>query len=195
MGFVSLALSVIAFLCAGLGFLTAPIPWLGLFFSLAAPTLAVVGAVLGGRAMSAQKRAGQPADLAKLGVILNCIAFVPALLVALTCGVCNALFSSGDVKMQRNVDFRMGQGAGSRSDGGVPSLPPPSKAPAADPQAKPKPDGGSSNAPPALPTQPAQPSPPAQPGEQPTSPDAVPQPAPSMPPPPLPAGPRSGKKP
>jgi hypothetical protein len=170
MALVSILLSVVALLCTAIGFFTTPIPVLGTLFSFGAAALAILGVVLGGRAVSAAKRQGTTNDTARIGVVLNALALVPALLVALTCGVCNALFSSGNVQLQRDFQFNMGAGD---PDAGPNALPPPQHAPPAEPGAPPTPDQ-----PPGTPAQPGTP-PPGAPPQQPSS----------LPPPPLPAGP------
>lgn len=189
MGLLSILLSGLAMVCAGIGVLTTPFPVLGLIFAFGAPALAVAGVMLGGSAMSKAKRAGQTNETAKIGVILNAIAFVPSLLVALTCGVCNALFSTGNVQVQR--DIRFGSPFGS-ADGGVRALPPPQRS------AKPDPDGTDSpaegdpgaNEPPPPDQRPANDPPPPsglQPAER--QPGQAPPPGQTLPPPPLPPGP------
>lgn len=170
MALVSILLSVVALLCTAIGFFTTPIPVLGTLFSFGAAALALLGVVLGGRAVSAAKRQGTANDTARIGVVLNALALVPALLVALTCGVCNALFSSGNVQLQRDFQFNMG---GYGPDAGPNALPPPAHPEPSDPSAPPQP--------PPSPGSPAQPAPP-QPGAPPQQPSA-------LPPPPLPAGP------
>jgi hypothetical protein len=189
MGLLSILLSGLAIVCAGIGVLTTPFPVLGLIFAFGAPALAVAGVMLGGSAMSKAKRAGQTNETAKIGVILNAIAFVPSLLVALTCGVCNALFSSGNVQVQRDFQFNGGTW---EPDAGPNALPP-----------LPRQQGQAPGEPlPGAPAQPGAPAPgaPYEPGGQAPQPSAPPQPgadgpqqiAPSpstLPPPPLPAGP------
>lgn len=162
MALVSILLSVVALVCTAIGFFTTPIPVLGALFSFGGAAIAVLGVVLAGRAVSAAKRQGTPNDTARIGVVLNALALVPALLVALTCGVCNALFSSGNVQLQR--DFQFGPGFFD-PDAGPGALPPPARAAPADPSAPPASEPG--------------------PGE----PDESPQKPSSLPPPPLPAGP------
>jgi hypothetical protein len=176
MALVSILLSVVALLCTAIGFFTTPIPVLGTLFSFGAAALALLGVVLGGRGVSAAKRLGRPNDAARIGVVLNALALVPALLVALTCGVCNALFSSGNVQLQRDFQFNLGQGAG--PDGGLRGFPPP-------PRAEPEPAEPGAPVPP--PGDPAQP--PAGDPAQPPAPSVPPPPSSNLPPPPLPAGP------
>lgn len=200
MGLLSILLSGLAIVCAGIGVLTTPFPVLGLIFAFGAPALAVAGVMLGGSAMSKAKRVGQTDETAKIGVILNAIAFVPSLLVALTCGVCNALFSSGNMQVQR--DIRFGSPLGS-ADAGVRALPPPQRSAKPDPNgtgepAEADPSADDPNRPRAEPTPqdqrpgPGQPPPSGlQPGERQPPEGQSPPPGHSLPPPPLPPGPGS----
>ncbi len=173
MGLLSILLSALAVVCAGIGVLTTPLPKVGLIFAFGAPLLAIAGVMVGGSAMSKAKRTGQPSETGKIGAILSAIAFVPSVLVALTCGVCNAFFSTSDLQVQRN--FRFGRDPFVQ-DGGVVGLPPPQRAPSGAAGAEGPAEPGSD---------PSQP-----PGDQPqpprTPPDAPPS---SLPPPPLPPGP------
>lgn len=170
MALVSILLSVVALLCTAIGFFTTPIPVLGTLFSFGAAAIALLGVMLGGRAVSAAKRLGTSNDTARIGVILNALALVPALLVALTCGVCNALFSTGNVQLQRDFQFNLGLDG---PDAGLSALPPPQHAEPPEPGAPPPPE-----TPPGTPAQPGNP-PPTAPPQEPSS----------LPPPPLPAGP------
>jgi hypothetical protein len=162
MAIVSILLAVVAFVGTLIGFLTTPIPVVGVVFSFGAAAVALGGIILGGRAISAAKLRGMPNDVGRIAVVLNILAFIPALLVAITCGVCNALMSTGNMQVQRDLNF--GVGPGFFSDGGVPGMPPPPRAPARQDPSKPR-----------------QPDPPNQPEPS--------QPA-RLPPPPLPPGPR-----
>lgn len=175
MALVSILLSVVALICTAIGFFTTPIPVVGTLFSFGAAAVALLGVVLGGRGVSAARRLGRPNDAARIGVVLNALALVPALLVALTCGLCNALFSSGNVQLQRDFQFNLGQGLG--PDGGPGGFPPP-------PRAEPEPANPGAPLPPAEPQ-----GQPAQPGQPPAKPGAPPPPSSTLPPPPLPAGP------
>ncbi len=106
----SILLAIVAFACTGIGVVTTPIRGVGELFSFGAPVLALTGCVLGGVAMSRAKRTGAPTDMARAGVILSVIAFLPAVLVALVCGTCNALFTHGDVHVQKDLRFGVNQG-------------------------------------------------------------------------------------
>jgi hypothetical protein len=184
MALVSILLSVVALLCTAVGFFTTPIPVVGTLFSFGAAATAIVGIVLGGRAITAAKQLGRPSDTGRIGVVLNALALVPALLVALTCGVCNALFSSGNVQLQRDFQFNVGQGWA--PDAGPNALPPPQRLPGSAPEGEPN-EPNAPNKPGSSPSAPQDPSaPPQQPSDQP---GANPAPANNMPPPPLPAGP------
>jgi hypothetical protein len=109
MALLSIVLSVVALVCTLIGFLTTPIPVLGMVFSFGAAAIALGGIMLGGRSISDAKRRGVPNDAGRVAVVLNIIAFVPALLVAITCGLCNALFSSGNVQVNKNFHFDVDQ--------------------------------------------------------------------------------------
>jgi hypothetical protein len=183
MALVSILLAVLAFGCTVIGFLTTPIPVVGVVFSFGAAAIALAGIMLGGRATSAAKTRGLPTDAARIAVVLNVLAFVPALSVAFTCGVCNAVMSTGNVHVQKGVDFGFGPKAwpGLDSDAGAAALPPPERARDASSQA---PDPGSGTQEPRKPREPAR----RQPAAPPSAPNA-PGSAPSLPPPPLPPGP------
>lgn len=97
-------LSFVAFACMGLGLLLTVVPIWGAVFAFGAPALALVGVVLGGLAMSDASKRGQPTGFPLTAVIMNVMAFLPALVVALTCGVCNAFVSAGGLQ-QQNVQW------------------------------------------------------------------------------------------
>ena len=165
----SILLAVLAFVAAVIGFLTTPIPVVGLLFSFGAAGLALVGMMLGGRAVSKARRSLGSTDAARVAVVLNTMALVPAGLVAMSCGVCNAVISTGEVDFQRS--FGVSWGTGTAADAGSGALPIPDRAPtSAEPDS---PD-----------------SPPAPPPSEPAPAEAPPPPS-QMPPPPLPAGPRN----
>jgi hypothetical protein len=158
----ALLLAVACFFATGLGVVLAFVPVAGAVFAFGAPVLALLGVILGGLDLSRARREGKPRDTVVLGTVLSALGFFPALLTALTCGVCNALVTSGPIEVRRGMHFRVGQGA--IVDGGVAPgwpLPPPPSAPDPDHAA---------------------------PAPAPSGPD---RPAPSngLPPPPLPAGP------
>lgn len=94
MAAVSVLLAFVAFVSLGLGLVFTPVPIWGAVFSFGAPVVALVGIVVSGLAMSAAQKRGQPSGFALAGVIMNVLAFLPALVVALTCGVCNALVTT-----------------------------------------------------------------------------------------------------
>jgi hypothetical protein len=134
MAAASIVLGVLAVVFIGLGVLATPIPVLGTVLSFTAPALALAAVVTGGVAMSRAKREGRSAEGATAGVVVGALAFVPALMVALTCGVCNALCSASTLQ-GGPVRVRLGGGFG--PDSGVPfALPPP---PGAKPPASPEP--------------------------------------------------------
>lgn len=158
-------LSFVAFVCMGLGLLLTVVPIWGAVFAFGAPTLALVGIVLGGLAMSDASRRGQPTGFPLTAVIMNVLAFLPALVVALTCGVCNAFVSAGGLQ-QQNVQWVMPsnlQPAPSAADAGAPPPPFVERDAATSDRAATR-DGG-------------------------VAPSPAPSPAPALPPPPLAPGP------
>lgn len=91
---VSFLLAFAAFVSLVLGLLLTPVPIWGAVFSFGAPMLALSGIVIAGMKMSEATKRAQPSGVALTSVILNVLAFLPALVVAMTCGVCNACVSS-----------------------------------------------------------------------------------------------------
>jgi hypothetical protein len=90
MGIGAIVLGVFAFVCMAGGALLAWVPFLGTMLSFLAPVLALGGIILGGVAYSrARSGGGESEGLAIGGLVTSVIAFVPAVLVALTCGLCN----------------------------------------------------------------------------------------------------------
>jgi len=132
MAALSIVLGVLSLACVALGVLFTPVPLMGAAFSFGAPALAIAGIVVGGIAMSRAKRSvalaapqGLPnagpsapaqapnpgsSGVALTGVIVSALALLPALLTALTCGVCNAVFSTGQFQTQRNFQFNLQRG-------------------------------------------------------------------------------------
>jgi hypothetical protein len=124
MAALSILLGVLSLACVALGVLTTPIPVLGALFSFAAPLVAIAGIVVGGLAMSRSQQAaarpvtpGEPAPAAAPtrrvglpGVIVSAVALLPALLTAMTCGVCNALCSTGQIQTRRDFNFDIQRG-------------------------------------------------------------------------------------
>lgn len=94
MGIVSILLCVFAVLFMAIGLITAWLPVVGFVFAFGSPALALLGVILGGAAMSKAKRMGLESSAGLVGVILNALIFFPSLLLAFTCGVCNACVSS-----------------------------------------------------------------------------------------------------
>jgi hypothetical protein len=123
---LSILLGVLSLACVALGVLATPIPVLGALFSFAAPLLAIAGIIVGGLAMSRSQQAGPPVTpgapapaaaprrVGLPGVIVSAVALLPALLTAMTCGVCNAFFSTGQIQTRRDFKFDI-----------QPGLPPP----------------------------------------------------------------------
>jgi hypothetical protein len=127
----SLALAVVSFVCIVLGVVLAPMPGVGALFAFGAPALALAGIVIGGKAMSRDKQRGASPGFAQAGVFASTIAFVPALLTAMTCGVCNALCAGGEFSAQRHFDVQFGNAqppsAGAAGAGSAEPPPPPAQ--------------------------------------------------------------------
>lgn len=122
MGVGSIIVGIAAFLFMFGGFLTSVIPFLGTVLSFGAPLLAIAGIVLGGLGLSRAKRDGQPTGAPTAGLIVNIIALIPALLIALTCGLCNACITAGAMSPQQGDPWWMDGGASPFAP--VPSSPP-----------------------------------------------------------------------
>jgi len=90
MALLAVLLAFVAFVGLGLGLVFTLMPVWGLVFSFGAPVVALLGIVLGGLAMSAANKRGESSGFALASVIMNVLAFLPALVVAMTCGLCNA---------------------------------------------------------------------------------------------------------
>lgn len=172
-------LSFVAFVCMGVGLLLTVVPIWGAVFSFGAPALAMIGMIMGGRAMSEANKAGQPSGFALASVIMNALAFLPAMVVAMTCGVCNACVSAGGLQQgsTQQIQWMLPQ-QGLRPhfrDAGAP--PPPFRD---EPEPSPSPpDAAEPHDSPA--TKPADPPEPAAPNR--------PAPRSTLPPPPLAPGP------
>lgn len=201
MGLGSILLGVFALVFMFAGFVFTPIPFLGTMLSFLAPVLAIAGIVLGGVALSRARESGESEGLAIGGLVVNIVAFVPAMLVAVTCGLCNTVCTGLALTPPSDPNaspwYRRDAGPspfdGLFPDAGVPhaapnapppAFPPPAIAPA--PQAAPAPTQP-------VPTQPVpapQPLPEPQGSAGQPSPPPPSPPAPgALPPPPLPAGP------
>lgn len=90
MAVVSVLLAFVAFVGTAFGLVFTLMPIWGSVFSFGAPVLALIGIVVGGLAMSAANKRGQSSGFALSAVVMNVLAFLPALVVAMTCGLCNA---------------------------------------------------------------------------------------------------------
>jgi len=78
------------------------VPFAGTILSFLAPVVAIAGIVMGGLALSRAKRDGEPTGLATGGLIVNIVMLIPTLLVAVTCGLCNACFTAGSMAPRRD---------------------------------------------------------------------------------------------
>ena len=163
----SIVLAVLAVVSTVAGVLATPVPVAGTVFSWAAPGLALTGVILGGMDLSRRKREGKGGDAALVGVVLSVLAFFPAVATALTCGMCNALWTASPVQVRRDIRFNVRDPRSLQAvpgaDGGTGTMPPPFA-----------PGFGQTGDAGTVPT-----------------PSLAPPGAPVIPPPPLPAGPRS----
>lgn len=90
----SIIIGVVAFLFMVAGFFLSPVPYVGAVLSFGSPVLGIVGIVMAGMSMSRAKQTGEASGAATAGLIVNIIAFILGLAVALTCGLCNACMTS-----------------------------------------------------------------------------------------------------
>lgn len=88
----SLICGAVALLMAVGGMFLAAVPIIGSVLSFGSPVLALAGIVLGGIGHS---RSEDMKGLAIAGLVVSIIAFVLGLLVAMTCGLCNACVTAG----------------------------------------------------------------------------------------------------
>jgi len=102
MPIASLVLGGVAFLFMIGGFFLTAVPIAGSILSFGAPLLSLTGIVLGGMSMSRAKQEGGSNGVALAGLILNIVAFLLSLAVALTCGLCNACLTSAEMNRQNN---------------------------------------------------------------------------------------------
>ncbi len=119
----SILLGIVALLFMMGGFLMTGVPVAGAVLSFGAPLSALVGIVLAGIAMSRAKRDGQESGAAVAGLVVNIIAFILGLAVALTCGLCNVCFSAsamGAGASAANNPFWQGQPGQSQFGQGQP---------------------------------------------------------------------------
>ena len=190
MGLGSLILGIFAFLCMFAGMVLVWVPFLGTMLSFLSPILSIAGVILGGVALSRSREGqGESEGLAIGGLVVNVIAFIPAMLIALTCGLCNTLCTSAFVTPDGQTSVPWDVDAGRRTNpfedlfadaGPRPSVLPPT---------------------PITPPPPRDPTPtaPTEPTPTPTAPPPEPEALPMqragdqtpLPPPPLPPGPHA----
>lgn len=116
MGIGAIVLGVFAFICMVGGAVLAWVPFLGTMLSFLAPVLALAGIILGGVALSRSKSGGGESEgFAIGGLVTSIVAFVPSVLVALTCGLCNTCATA------MYLDPSIGAYDSGRDDAGVPS--------------------------------------------------------------------------
>lgn len=120
MAVASLLLSFAAGGLTVLGLAMTLVPVWGAVVAFAAPVSALAGLITGGLALSQAGREQRSKDFPVVAVVFNILALLPALLVAMTCGVCNAVGSSGPVELHRTGSFRVHMGFPDDMDGGWP---------------------------------------------------------------------------
>lgn len=173
MGVGSIVLGILSLLFAMGGFVVSFIPgvgaFLGAFLSFASPVLALIGVVLGGVGVSRARSEGIEGGTPMAGLIVSGVAFFPAFLVAISCGICDAMCAGAMIDGQRN---RGSSTPWWLADAGVSTTPGFNPAPIPTPP----PTGPSA---PIDPTAPPPIDPTAPPPQDPT------QPPPAFPPPPL----------
>ena len=103
MAIASVLLGILSFVAMVVGFFTTGVPIVGSIFSFGGPVLALAGIVTGGMAMSQSKRdTGETSGAAVAGLVVSIIGFVLSLIVALTCGLCNACLTTAAVDNRSN---------------------------------------------------------------------------------------------
>lgn len=203
MGIGSITMGILAFLCMLGGIVLSFVPFLGAMLSFLSPVLALIGIILGGVAMSQARQGGESESLSLGGLITSVIAFVPSMLVAVTCGLCNTCWT-GVILTPHDAGPRPAifpdAGAPWPSPVSGPAVPgtlpapgswapppmvPPNPIPPTDPNTAPTDPNATTDPVPADPSAPSAPPPAPGTTEAPPSDPA----APALPPPPLPPGP------
>jgi hypothetical protein len=161
MAIAAILLGVFAFIAMFAGVILTIIPYAGAIFSALALIASVVGIVLAGLGKSRATQDGESTTPAMVGLVLNIVGVIFALLVFMTCGLCNACLSAGGAGN--------GMRAVSLDGGGVYFTNQPGNAPP-----------GSPFAPPSAPAEPSLPAAPeALPADPAAPPPAFPPPAPA----------------
>lgn len=142
MGIGSLIAGIAALLFVLGGLVLAWLPGVGTVLSFGAPLLALAAIVTGGVAVTRANREGVSNGVGVAGIVVGAVALLPAIVVALTCGMCNACVTAGmfvprdgsavrwdmDASMHvpgtKGAPSRAATGAGRAGDGGT-RVPPP----------------------------------------------------------------------
>ena len=104
-GIVAVLLGFGAILSAMAGFLLTGTSSIGMMvFSFLSPVLALVGIIVAAMEMSAASERGDSTGTAIAALVLNVIAFLVGLFIALTCGICGACVSAGGTSGQRQIN-------------------------------------------------------------------------------------------
>jgi hypothetical protein len=126
MPLASILCGAVALMMAIGGFLMTGMPVVGSVLSFGSPLVGLAGIVLGGLGMSRARQSGEGEGAAIAGLVLSAVAFVLGLLVAITCGLCNACVTAGSM----GAESAMG---GSRRDPSAWLPTPPPQDPAPEP--------------------------------------------------------------
>lgn len=94
MAVLSLLLAIVSLLLALAGFVLTVIPYAGVICSVLSVLSAVAGIVIGARAHSQAKEAGDDTTLPVVAMVMNVFMFLGSLCLLATCGACNALMTS-----------------------------------------------------------------------------------------------------
>lgn len=137
MALLSLLLGIFSFLFALGGVVLVVVPYVGSLLSFGAPVLSLFGIVLGGVALSRAKQDSQPTGLALSGLIVSAVALLPALLFAMTCGVCNANCSQGATRLPSHPALWLDGGVAPQHPFNLPPTNPPSSPTAPAPHSAP----------------------------------------------------------
>ena len=114
------------------GILFSVIPYLGAMLSFGSPLVALIAIIVGGLGLKQAKEQNASTGAATAGIIVGVVSLIPGIIVALTCGLCNAAVSSdmsgGSLKdlnkdLQKTIDQANREALAQRQQPPVPPLP------------------------------------------------------------------------
>ncbi|MAQ17408.1 MAG: hypothetical protein CMN30_21760 [Sandaracinus sp.] len=108
----SLCLGITSFFFMLLGMIFSMVPVVGAVLSFGAPVLALSGIVLGGLSISRANQTGEPSGMGTAGTAVSAVGFLISLVFALTCGLCNACFSTAMMDGSNGTGGLFGPGSG-----------------------------------------------------------------------------------